>query len=165
MTNCYRHDKIICMKKVIASVFICLIMCFAVSLTGCDNEFAKKEYGDNEKIVQLDDRNAMYYSHFKTEEGKLTLTVKKFDGRETLWKKNLDESTETEISIELSIAKGNVKIVYIDCYNNITVLAECSHDISNEQNVTKTISLTNGLNRLKIVGYDCEDIDLKIFFQ
>ena len=69
-----------------------------------------------------------------------------------------------EIQFDFSISSGSAKVVYIDCNNNVTVLIECSQNISNEQTATKTVSLTSGLNRLKIVGYDCKDIDLKILF-
>ena len=33
-------------------------MCVTIGLTGCGNEFAKQEYNDAEKIVQIDDRYA-----------------------------------------------------------------------------------------------------------
>ena len=85
-------------------------------------------------------------------------------GWQTLWKKTLEENIETEVRIELSISNGCAKIVYIDCDNNITVLAECSQDNSKKQSGTETISFTSGLNRFKIVGYGCKDIDLKLFF-
>jgi hypothetical protein len=64
----------------------------------------------------------------------------------------------------LNITSGNAKVVFIDSNNDITVLIERLQNDSNEQTATKTVSLTNGLNRLKIVGYDCENIDLKLFF-
>ena len=64
----------------------------------------------------------------------------------------------------MNITSGNAKVVFIDSNNDITVLIERLQNDSNEQTATKTVSLTNGLNRLKIVGYDCENIDLKLFF-
>lgn len=152
------------MKKIITSVLICSIMCVSIGLTGCGNGFAKQEYDATEKIVQIEDRYAKENSVFNPTEDGCTLTVSKFDGRQTLWKKTLEENAELEIQLNLNISSGNAKVVYIDCNNNVTVLIECSQNNSNEQTATKTISLTNGLNRLKIVGYDCKDLDLKILF-
>ena len=103
-------------------------------------------------------------SVFNPIDGGYSLTVSKFNGRQTLWSKTLEKSAEIEIQFDFSISSGSAKVVYIDCNNNVTVLIECSQNISNEQTATKTVSLTSGLNRLKIVGYDCKDIDLKILF-
>ncbi len=152
------------MKKVFTIFTICLIMCVTICLTGCSNEFAKREYNDAEKIVQIEDHYAKENSVFNTIEGGYSLTVAKFDGRQTLWKKILEGNADSEIQIDLKISRGNAKVVYIDADNNITVLLECSQNDPNEQKATKTVSLTNGLNRLKIVGYDCRDVDLKILF-
>ncbi len=57
------------------------------SFTGCGNEFAKQEYNDDEKIVQITDRYAKSNSVFNPIEGGYSLTASQFDGRETLWEK------------------------------------------------------------------------------
>lgn len=152
------------MKKNFIIVLICSIVCLAIGLTGCGNEFAKQEYNDAEKIAQIEDRYAKDNSVINAIDGGYSLTVSKFNGRQTLWSKTLEKSAEIEIQFDFSISSGSAKVVYIDCNNNVTVLIECSQNISNEQTATKTVSLTSGLNRLKIVGYDCKDIDLKILF-
>ena len=152
------------MKIAFTSILFSLILCVTVSFTGCGNEFAKQEYNDDEKIVQIADRYAKNNSVFNPIEGGYSLTASQFDGRETLWEKKLEDNAEIEIQIDLNITSGNAKVVFIDSNNDITVLIERLQNDSNEQKTTKTVSLTNGLNRLKIVGYDCENIDLKLFF-
>ena len=152
------------MKRAFTSILFSLILCVTISFTGCGNKFAKQEYNDDEKIVQIADRYAKSNSVFKPIEGGYSLTVSRFDGRETLWEKKLEENAEIEIQIDLNITSGNAKVVFIDSNNDITVLIEHLQNNSNELTTTKIVSLTNGLNRLKIVGYDCENIDLKLFF-
>ncbi len=152
------------MKIAFTSILFSLILCVTVSFTGCGNEFAKQEYNDDEKIVQIADRYAKNNSVFNPIEGGYSLTASQFDGRETLWEKKLEDNAEIEIQIDLNITSGNAKVVFIDSNNDVTVLIERLQNDSNEQTATKTVSLTNGLNRLKIVGYDCENIDLKLFF-
>ena len=152
------------MKIAFTSILFSLILCVTVSFTGCGNEFAKQEYNDDEKIVQIADRYAKSNSVFNPIEGGYSLTASQFDGRETLWEKKLEDNAEIEIQIDLNITSGNAKVVFIDSNNDITVLIERLQNDSNEQTATKTVSLINGLNRLKIVGYDCENIDLKLFF-
>lgn len=152
------------MKIAFTSILFSLILCVTVSFTGCGNEFAKQEYNDDEKIVQIADRYAKSNSVFNPIEGGYSLTALQFDGRETLWEKKLEDNAEIEIQIDLNITSGNAKVVLIDNNNDITVLIERLQNNSNELTTTKIVSLTNELNRLKIVGYDCENIDLKLFF-
>ena len=152
------------MKKVFTGILICLIACcMAVCLTGCDNEYAKQEYNDAEKIVQ-DDRYGHGFYLLKHIDGGYSLTVSTFDGRQTILKITREEDVEIEMQLDLKISSGTVKLVHIDCNNNITDLIECSEDSSNEQTATKTVFFTSGINRLKLVGYDCKGIDLKIIF-
>lgn len=152
------------MKRAFTSILFSLILCVTISFTGCGNKFAKQEYNDDEKIVQIADRYAKSNSEFNPIEGGYSLTVSRFDGRETLWEKALEDNAEIEIQIDLNIKSGNAKVVFIDSNNDITVLIERLQNNSNELTTTKLVSLTNGLNRLKIVGYDCKVIDLKILF-
>lgn len=152
------------MKRAFTSILFSLILCVTIGFTGCGNEFAKQEYNDDEKIVQIADRYAKSNSVFNPIEGGYSLNALRFDGRETLWEKTLEDSAEIELQIDLNIKSGNAKVVFIDSNNDITVLIERSQNNSNELTTTKIVSLTNGLNRLKIVGYDCENIDLKLFF-
>ena len=152
------------MKRAFTSILFSLILCVTIGFTGCGNEFAKQEYNDDEKIVQIADRYAKSNSVFNPIEGGYSLNALRFDGRETLWEKTLEDSAEIEWQIDLNIKSGNAKVVFIDSNNDITVLIEHLQNNSNELTTTKIVSLTNGLNRLKIVGYDCENIDLKLFF-
>ena len=152
------------MNRAFTSIFLGLILCLTICFTGCGNEFAKQEYNDDEKIVQIADRYAKSNSVFNQIEGGYSLTASQFDGRETLWEKTLEENAEIEIQIDLNITSGNAKVVFIDNNNDITVLIEHLQNNFNELTTTKIVSLTNGLNRLKIVGHDCENIDLKLFF-
>lgn len=153
------------MKKIFTSILVCLIMIAIIGLTGCSNDFAKQEYDSTEKIVQTSDRCSESKSAFKSIDGGYSLTVSKFDGRQTLWKKTLKDNTAMEIRLDLSISAGYAKVVFIDSDNNVDVLIECTQDTLTEQSATKTVSLTNGLNRIKIVGYDCEGLDLKMLFE
>ena len=74
----------------------------------------------------------------------------------------MEENQDVEIDISFSLSNGRGKIVHIDKDDNVTTVIECTPDTSTDGFVTKTLSLTSGQNRLKLVGYDCENIDLKI---
>lgn len=148
------------MKKFFA-VFIGILCLF---MTACSNEFAEREYDVDEKISQ-GDRYAKEMSVFNTIDGGYSLTVAKFDGRETLWTKTLEKDQDLEINIDFSLSNGRAKVVYVDDKGNVTTVVECTPDNLTNGYITKNISLKAGQNELKIVGYDCEDVDLKMLFE
>lgn len=151
------------MKKKFVLLF-CVLFCFlCLFMTACSNEFAAEEYEDNNKISQ-NDRYAKEMSVFNIEDGGYSFTASKFNGRETLWTQSLKTDQDLEIHFKFSLSNGRAKVVHVDGKGNVTTLIECTPDTSTDGFVTKTVSLSSGRNRLKIVGYDCEDIDLTMLF-
>lgn len=143
---------------------ILLIIVLCMFMTGCSNKFAENEYDSVEKIIESEDRYAKESSVFNPIDGGYSLTVSKFDGRQTLWSDTLENSQSVEIKFSFVLTEGQAKIVHIDAEGNITTLIDCTPETSTDGYVTKTISMTSGENRIKIVGYDCENIDLEMLF-
>ena len=148
------------MKK-LKLAWICLLFLF---MTACSNEFARQEYDSDEKIAQAEDHYAKQYSVSRSTNEGYSLTIGKVDGRQSLWEEKFETDRTLEMDFSFSLAKGLAKIVQIDEDGNVTTVIECSPDTSTDGFVTRTVSFKSGQNRLKIVGYDCEDIDLKIRF-
>lgn len=146
------------MKKSI----ILLVISLCLFITACDNQFAKEDYNSVEKIAQKEDHYAKESSIFNPIEGGYSLIVSKFDGYETLWSDKVAEEQEMEIDFSFSLSEGQAKIVHINADGNVTTVMECLPELSTDGFVTKTILLKSGENRLKIVGYDCKGIDLKM---
>lgn len=143
---------------------ILLIIVLCMFMTGCSNKFAENEYDSVAKIIENEDRYAKVSSVFNPIDGGYSLTVSKFDGRQTLWTDTLENSQSVEIEFSFVLTEGQAKIVHIDAEGNVTTLIECTPETSTDGYVTKTVSMTSGENRLKIVGYDCENIDLEMLF-
>ena len=133
-------------------------------MTGCSNGFAKREYNSIEKISKTEDRYAKEDSVFNPIEGGYSLTVSKFDGRETLWSDTLNQNQDIEISFSFRLSKGQAKVVHVDEEGNVTTIIECSPETTPDGFVTREVSFKSGNNRLKVVGYDCEDMELKMLF-
>lgn len=147
------------MKKVTLLIMLCACLLF----TGCNNSFAKREYNSNEKIAESEDRYAKESSVFNPIEGGYFLQAHKFDGRETLWSETLDKNKDIEVEIRLGLSEGSAKIVHVDENGNVATLAECTPpEAMTDIEISKTVSLTSGLNKIKIVGKDCVDLDLEI---
>ena len=139
-----------------------LLGLIVVLLTGCSNAFAKKDYYDTDKIAQTEDRYAKESSVFNQIDNGYSLKVKKFDGRQTLWTKTLENNKDIDIKIKLSLSEGAAKLVYVDEEGYVTTIIECTSDNCVDEKVLKTVSLKKGLNRIKIVGYECKNIDLEL---
>ena len=88
--------------------------------------------------------------------------MKKFDGRQTLWTKTLEDDEKINIKIKLSLSEGTVKIVHVDGDGHVTTIIECTPDECVEEYVMKTVSLKKVINRIKIIGYGCKNIDLEL---
>ena len=143
---------------------ISLIIVLCLFMTGCSNKFAENEYDSVEKIIESEDRYAKESSVFNSIDGGYSLVVSKFDGRQTLWTDTLEESQSVEIEFSFALTEGRAKIVHIDADGNVTTLIECTPETSTDGYLTKTVSMSTGENKLKIVGFDCENIDLEMFF-
>ena len=148
------------MKKI--CILFTIVLCLFI--TGCSNKFAENEYDSVEKIIESEDRYAKESSVFNPIDGGYSLVVSKFDGRQTLWTDTLEESQSVEIELSFALTEGQAKIVHIDAEGNVTTLIECTPETSTDGYVTKTVFMTPGENRIKIVGFDCKNIDLKVLF-
>lgn len=148
------------MKKrlFIVSATLCLL------LAGCSNEFAKEEYNSAESIAKTGDRYAKKMSVFNSINGGYSLTVSEFDGRETLWSDRVKEEQSIEMEFLLTLSEGQAKVVIVDEEENVTTLIECSPETGTDGLVSKTVELSKGKNYIKIVGYDCKDMELKMLF-
>lgn len=146
------------MRKVrLLTVFVICIM-----LTGCSNDFAERQYDSNSKIAEMEDRYAKSGSVLNFYDDSVDLTVEKFDGRQTIWSKEYGEKQDAEIALAFTIVSGKAKLIHVDDDGNVSTIVECTSDSGVEQTTTYTVSMKEGRNRLKIVGYDCQYIDFSM---
>lgn len=145
------------MKKII------VVLMMAFLLVGCNNAYAKEEYDSLEKLASQGDRYSKVSSVFNSMEGGYSFTVSKFDGRETLFTWHLSEDFDLTMEILCSLTDGTGKLVHVDADGNVTTLVEFDKETSVA--VIKNISLKQGRNDIKFVGYDCDNVDLKMYFE
>ena len=137
-----------------------LLLAICIFAAGCGNVFSEMEYNSDEKIAGQADRFAKQDSMFNPVDGGYELTMGEFNGRETLWALDAEESCDIQISFTLSLTAGKVKLVHIDAEGNVTTLLECTPETTIEEAVDMTIGLSSGENRLKIVGFGCENVHM-----
>ena len=141
-----------------------MIMLLCLLMMGCSNDFAQREYDSDQKIAQTADRYAESNSTLNKDKDGFSFVASEFDGRETLWKDTVKEKQDITMEISFSVSGGKAKVVHINEDGNVTTILECTSETVADGVVTKEVSLSEGKNRLKIVGYDCRDIDLEVSF-
>ena len=148
-------------KLSITFLLSCLLLFAAFGLTGCDIEFAKREYA-SDNLIANSDRNIMISSVRSNINGGCTYKAKKFDGRYTIWQNFIDGEKDVVVQISLSLTNGKAKIAYVDSEKNVVTLIECTPDTSTNEPIECAVTLKKGTNTLKIVGYDCKNVSVKI---
>ena len=142
------------MKK--TALLLAAALC--LTMTACSNEFAQQEYDSAEKIAESGDRYAKSVSVMTWNDHGLCFSAGSFDGRETMWSEIVTDEGTVGISVSLSLEEGMAKLVYIDPDDNITELIESTYG----RDISRTITMPVGENRIKLVGYGCKELELEM---
>lgn len=146
------------MKKTIISA----ILLFCILMGGCSNAFAKEQYDDTDLIIGSADRYAKSMAIMNTVDNKITFTAEKFDGRETIWSVLYEDYRNVDVEFTFKISSGKAKLVFIDSEGNLENIAEITPDSVIGDTMQYTALMREGNNRIKIVGYDCENLELNM---
>ena len=84
-------------------------------------------------------------------------------GTRTIWHYDAGSDIDVTFFYSLSVpAGGKAKLVLITPDNEVTILTENTDNATNSEMQSQTISLKQGNNRIKIVGYDAPKFELKL---
>lgn len=164
-------ETVRCSMKKLLCILLCGLMCLSIS--GCkisirisDSEYALREYDDDEKIAKNDfyDDGDTYTNR---SDGVFWGDYEKFKGRRTIVTIPSDEVKEITLKMSLWTDEGKVKIVFVDPELNVTTLFEyecgdTSGQYSAELNTS--VKLQKGENLFKIVGYDCKNLKVQLYW-
>lgn len=169
------------MKKLLC-ILLCVIICAAFS--GCeadlgcvtvgiriadseDDEYAKLEYDDNEKIA-ADDRYDDGDTYTNRNDGVFWGDYEEFLGRRTIVTLSYDEDKEITLRMSLRTDDGKAKIVLVDPELNVTTLLEyecCDTSGQYSKELNTSVKLKTGENLFKIVGYDCKNLRVRLYWE
>ena len=121
------------MRKMIVGTLLVVFL-----LSGCSNAMA--DIYDNESKI-TSDTNSFNLDGIEQEiEGNsYNATIEKMEGMDTVWTLDTEEETTVDISYDITLYNGKVKVVLIYPDGELTTLAEC---ISNQDNSSNSTSLT-----------------------
>lgn len=152
------------MKKRCSVVFVALVALMCVVLAGCSTEYAKEEYNLDSKIASRGDHcSIMAKSETCTTHG-ATFKAKEFAGNTTIYECSILDDGLMNIECSLSLSSGVAKLVYVDGYDAVTTLVECTPENPSIDSVVVATDVNVGKCRIKLVGYDCKDVEAEIKF-
>ena len=147
------------MKKGLQIVFA-LLLC--LSLAGCSTDYAKEEYYNNSVIAARGDHCSKMLWKTTQTTFSATCSAKKFNGNSKIYECAITQEGPMIINCSLSVKSGVAKLVYVDWYDSVTTLVECTPDNPSVDSVDVEVNVNPGKCRIKLVGYDCEELDAKI---
>lgn len=132
-------------------LFICLLILLDIIISFGFHIGQKNIYNNNDKIVEQGD-SYTYRNRVGTHNSsdKIDLNYSGFSGDDTIWILNLHKDDEITFNYDSTVNSGDFKVVLINSQKQIENILE-----GTEQG-NKTIKLTKGECRVKIVGRNAE---------
>ena len=143
------------MRKMIVGTLLVVFL-----LSGCSNAMA--DIYDNESKI-TSDTNSFNLNGIKQEinGNSYNATVEKMEGMDTVWTLDTEEETTVDISYDITLYNGKVKVVLIYPDGELTTLAECISNQDDSSNTT-SLALTQGEYRIKIVAGEDTKFDISL---
>ncbi|MBP9995755.1 MAG: hypothetical protein KBT19_00600 [Lachnospiraceae bacterium] len=149
------------MKKICRICRILLVTLLCLVLAGCDTSYAIDEYNMDSKIASRSDHCSIMASKKSVFSFSSSFKAKQFAGNTTIYHCAVTKEGLTNITCSLSLEKGVAKLVYVDNYDTVTTLVECTPDTP-AVSVVVPVNVELGKCRIKLVGYDCENVAAEV---
>ena len=139
--------------KLLGAVLV--IVCVAA---GCGFNPMLAVYDNNAKIAS--NTNTYNLSNYEQVQSDLhfTASVGKMEGMDTIWVLDAEEDMTVDITYQLSVFSGKMKLVLIDPEKEVSVIVECDSEM--EETVQGTLDVKKGNNRIKIVAAENTQFDI-----
>ena len=139
--------------KLLGAVLV--MVCVAA---GCGFNPMLAVYDNNAKIAS--NTNTYNLSNYEQVQSDLhfTASVGKMEGMDTIWVLDAEEDMTVDITYQLSVFSGKMKLVLIDPEKEVSVIVECDSEM--EETVQGTLDVKKGNNRIKIVAAENTQFDI-----
>ena len=138
------------MRKLLVIVFAMMVMVTGCSINNLYNNTKALQKDSN--TYNLDEESQRVESQMY--EGSIT-----FEGVSTIWRYEVEETTEIDFNINMESDSGRAKIILLKPDGEIEVLIEHDKD-SMTSNEVFSLNLEPGLNRIRVVAADKAEIKL-----
>lgn len=144
--------------KINKIIVITLLAC--TLFTGCEINPAVAVYDNNEKIASESNTFNLDAVEQEITDGQMTANVERMEGMETIWSYSSEKDQEVDISYNLSVYSGKLKMALITPDGEVNVIEEC--DSQMEEPLLSTLSIQSGINRIKLVAGKDTKFDIEV---
>lgn len=150
-----REVEVMKINKIIVGTLL-----VSVLLTGCEINPAVAVYSNDEKIAS--ELNTFNLDAVEQEitDGQMTANVGRMEGMETIWSYSSEEDKEVDISYNLSVYSGKLKMALITPDGEVNVIEEC--DAEMKEPLHSTLNIQSGVNRIKLVAGKDTKFDIEV---
>lgn len=140
--------------------FLLAALCASIlSLAGC-NGLSAGAY-NNEKSIASDVNSYNLNNVTQSNEGDtFSAQVENMEGMDTIWDCSADAALETELSYDITLYSGKVKLALISPDEEVTTLVEL--DSGKSAAGTVSFTLQPGENRIKVVAGEDTGFDMSL---
>ena len=143
------------MRKMIVGTLLVVFL-----LSGCSNAMA--DIYDNESKITSDTKSFNLDGIEQEIEGNsYNATIEKMEGMDTVWTLDTEEETTVDISYDITLYNGKIKVALIYPDGELTTLAECKSNQDNSSNST-SLTLPQGEYRIKIIAGENTKFDISL---
>lgn len=142
-------------KKIIAVTLLTTIL-----LVACAVNPAVAVYDNNEKIASESNTFNLDAVEQEIEDGQMTANVERMEGMETIWAFSSEEDKEIDITYNLSVYSGKLKMALITPDGKVNVIEECDTEMT--EPLKSTLNIQSGENRIKLVAGRDTKFDMEV---
>lgn len=142
-------------KKIVVGTLLTTIL-----LAGCAMNPAVAVYDNNEKIASESNTFNLDAVEQEIEDGQMTANVERMEGMETIWAFSSEEDKEIDITYNLSVYSGKLKMALITPDGEVNVIEECDTEMA--EPLKSTLNIQSGENRIKLVAGRDTKFDMEV---
>lgn len=132
----------------------------SILLAGCAMNPAVAVYDNNEKIASESNTFNLDAVEQEIKNGQMTANVERMEGMETIWSFSSEEDKKVDITYNLSVYSGKLKMALITPDGEVNVIEEC--DTEMVEPLQSTLNIQSGENRIKLVADKDTKFDMEV---
>lgn len=142
-------------KKIVVGTFLTTIL-----LAGCAINPAVAVYDNNEKIASESNTFNLDAVEQEIKDGQMTANVERMEGMEIIWSYSSEEDREVDITYNLNVYSGKLKMVLITPDGEVNVIEECDTEMA--EPLQSALNVQSGENRIKLVAGKDTKFDMEV---
>lgn len=142
-------------KKIVVGTLLTTIL-----LAGCAINPAVAVYDNNEKIASESNTFNLDAVEQEIKDGQMTANVERMEGMEIIWSYSSEEDREVDITYNLNVYSGKLKMVLITPDGEVNVIEECDTEMA--EPLQSALNVQSGENRIKLVAGKDTKFDMEV---